>query len=128
LPCHEECRRIASTRLGWPARSARAADTRGKIFVSRDKSEIEVPSWRDDMDLLYDDEKSEGAQTLDDSRKHLQDFADARSDKYLSVKRMIRMGHKLLADNPGLHFKDTADWVPYLIMVRKWCEASEQES
>ena len=95
--------------------------------MSRDKSEIEVPSWRDDMDLLYDDEKSEGAQTLDDSRKRLQDFADARSDKYLSVKRMIRMGHKLLADNPGLHFKDTADWVPYLIMVRKWCEASEQE-
>ena len=70
--------------------------------MSRDKSEIEVPSWRYDIDLLYEDEKPEYAQTLDDSRKHLQDFADARSDKYLSVKRMIRMGHRLLADNPGL--------------------------
>ena len=80
------------------------------------------------MDLLYDDEKSECAQTLDDSRRHLQDFADARRDKYLSVKRMIRMGHRLLADNPGLCFRNKADWVPYLILVRQWCEASEQES
>ena len=110
------------------ARSARAVDTRRIVSVSRFKSEIEVPSWRYDIDLLYEDEKSEFAQTLDDSRKHLQDFADARSDKYLSVKRMIRMGHRLLADNPGLYFKNNADWVPYLILVRKWCEASEQES
>jgi hypothetical protein len=114
--------------LPWLAGRSVPPTPERKISVSRDKSEIEVPSWRYDMDLLYEDEKSEGAQTLDDSRKHLQDFADARSDKYLSVKRMIRMGHRLLADNPGLYFKNNADWVPYLILVRKWCEASEQES
>ena len=100
----------------------------GKVSVSSDEPEIEIPAWRYDIDLLYEDEKPEYAQTLDDTKKHLQDFADARRDKYLSVKRMVRMGHRLLAENPGLHFKEDADWVPYLILVRKWCETSEQES
>jgi hypothetical protein len=95
--------------------------------VNCDKPEIETPAWRHDIDLLYEDDEPEYAQTLDDGRKHLQDFADARRDKYLSVKRMVRMGHRLLAENPGLHFKQDADWIPYLIMVRQWCEASEQE-
>lgn len=102
----------------------------GTVSVSSDEPEpeTEMPAWRYDIDLLYEDEKPEYAQTLDDSRKHLRDFADARRDKYLSVKRMVRMGHRLLAENPGLYIKKNADWVPYLIMVRKWCETSEQES
>ncbi len=41
---------------------------------------------------------------------------------------MVALGHKLLADNSGASFKDKGDWVPYLIMVRRWCEASEQEA
>jgi hypothetical protein len=96
--------------------------------VSQDKPKIEVPTWRYDINLLYEDEKPEYPETPDDARKHLQDFASARRDKYLSVKRMVAMGHKLLTDNPGACFKDKDDWVPYLIMVRKWCEASEQEA
>ena len=96
--------------------------------MSQDKSKIEVPKWRNDINLLYEDEKPEYPETLNDASKHLQDFASLRRDKYLSVKRMVEMGHKLLAGNPGADFKDKDDWVPYLIMVRKWCEASEQEA
>ena len=44
------------------------------------------------------------------------------------LERMVAMGHKLLTDSPGAFFKDKGDWVPYLIMVRTWCEASEQEA
>jgi hypothetical protein len=102
--------------------------TRSAAAVSQDKPKIEVPTWRYDINLLYEDEKPEYPETPDDARKHLQDFASARRDKYLSVKRMVAMGHKLLTDNPGACFKDKGDWVPYLIMVRKWCEASEQEA
>jgi hypothetical protein len=98
---------------------------RSAAAVSQDKSKIEVPTWRYDINLLYEDEKRE---TQGDARKHLQDFANARRDNYLSVKRMVAMGHNLLTDNPGASFKKKADWVPYLILVRKWCEASEQEA
>jgi hypothetical protein len=101
---------------------------RSAAAVSQDKSKIEVPTWRYDINLLYEDEKPEYPETQNDARKHLQDFASARRDKYLSVKRMVAMGHKLLTDNPGAFFKNKGDWVPYLILVRTWCEASEQEA
>jgi hypothetical protein len=96
--------------------------------VSQEKTKIEVPAWRYDINLLYDDEQPRFTETQDDARKRLQDFAGARRDKHLSVKRMVAMGHKLLTDSPGAFFKDKGDWVPYLIMVRTWCEASEQEA
>ena len=78
----------------------------------------------DPFDGLFDVEEPDYPTTPDDARKHLQDFADARRDKYLSVKRMVAMGHRLLGDAT---FSDKADWVPYLILVRRWCENCEQE-
>ena len=96
--------------------------------MNQDNSKIRVPTSRYDINRLYEDETAEYLETEDDARKHLQDFASSRRDKYLSVKRMVALGHKLLADNSGASFKDKGDWVPYLIMVRRWCEASEQEA
>jgi hypothetical protein len=84
----------------------------------------EVPDWRRDINLLYADEEPDYPTSPDDARKHLQDFAAARRDKYLSVKRMVAMGHRLLG---SATLRDD-DWVPYLILIRKWCETSEQEA
>lgn len=85
---------------------------------------IETPDWRWDPSKLYADDEPEYPTRPDDARKHLQDFADARRDKYLSVKRMVAMGKRLLGDAT---LNSNEDWIEYLIMVRKWCEASEQE-
>lgn len=79
----------------------------------------------DPFDGLWRDEEPEYPTSPADARKHLADFAAARRDKHLSVKRMIAMGHRLLG---GATFSSKADWVPYLIMVRKWCEWAEQEA
>ncbi len=86
---------------------------------------IEPDRPYDPFDGLFSDDEPVLLSTPEDARKHLQDFADARRDKYLSVKRMVAMGHRLLGDAT---FSDKADWVPYLILIRKWCEALEQES
>jgi hypothetical protein len=78
----------------------------------------------DPFDGLWRDDEPNYPESPDDARKSLQDIADARRDKYLSVKRMVALGHRLL----GRATLGRDEWVPYLIMVRRWCETSEQES
>lgn len=84
---------------------------------------IEPDRPYDPFDGLWRDEEPDYPTTPDDARKHLQDFADARRDKYVSAKRICAMGHRL----KGSATLCTEDWIPYLILVRRWCEASEQE-
>ncbi len=90
-------------------------------MTSRIDEHDDAPRY-DPFDGLFDEEPDYPT-TLDDARKYLQDFADARRDKYLSVKRMVAMGKRLLGD--ATLCKE--DWVLYLSMIRDWCLTSEQE-
>ena len=107
---------------------------RSAANVSQDKWKIEAQKWRYDINRLYEDDKPEYADTLDDAKKHLQEWTDQRRDKHLSASRLCKWAHRLMADNPGAYFNDKGktrqemDCLKFLILVRKWAEWSEQEA
>lgn len=87
------------------------------------KRKIEEPKPFNLFEVLNDPPPD--AASIDEARRSLEEFGDARRDRYLSVKRMVAMGHRLKG---AATFRHDADWIPYLTMIRIWCEASEQDA